>query len=125
MSVHRPQQMFFPHPWRPGMQSALLFLVPFALAIALATSGLSLVNPPMTLAAEDNKPAKKKKPDTSVKPEKPKIPKSKSGAATKGHPRTAPFEPREPKRSTKRKRVTATRRRSNQSLPMKARSAQK
>ena len=58
-------------------------LVPFAVAIALTTSGLSLVNPVMTLAAEDNKPAKKKKPDTSAKPGKPKSTTPKSGPTTK------------------------------------------
>jgi hypothetical protein len=65
------------------MQSALRFLGSFAVAIALATSGLSLVNPAMTLAAQDDKPAKKNKPDTSTKPAKPKSPKPKSGAAAK------------------------------------------
>ncbi len=65
------------------MRSALLFLVPFAVAIALTTSGLSLVNPAMTLAAEDNKPAKKKKPDASVKPGKPKSTTPKSGTTAK------------------------------------------
>ena len=65
------------------MRSALLFLVPFAVAIALGTSGLSLVSPAITLAAEDNKPAKKKKPDPSVKPGKPKSTTPKPGTAAK------------------------------------------
>lgn len=69
------------------MRSALLFLVPFAVAIVLATSGLSLVNPAMTLAAEDNKPAKKKNPDTSVKPGKPKSTTPKSGTTAKTPPK--------------------------------------
>lgn len=65
-----------------GMRSALLFLVPFAVAVALATSGLSFVDPVMTLAAEDTKPAKKK-PDTSVKPGKPKSTTPKPGTTAK------------------------------------------
>ncbi len=64
------------------MRSALLFLVPFAVAIALVTSGVSLVNPAMTLAADGTAPAKKN-PDTSTKPGKPKSTTPKPGTPAK------------------------------------------
>lgn len=72
----------FPIPWRPDMRCARLHLVPFTIAIVLITSGVFFIDPPMTTAAEDMKPEKKKKSDTSTKPGKPKstTPKSETSA---------------------------------------------